>query len=172
MSDDRRLLHTPRFDVVERTYRAPDGSTHCRTFVEHPGAVTILPLFDDGRICLIRNFRPAVGHELFELPAGTLEPGEAPLATATRELQEETGYTATRVEPLCEFWMSPGILNELMHVFVARGLRRGQASLDEGEIVAPHPVTRDEALAMIADGRIQDAKSVATLLYFERFATR
>ncbi|MBX9790603.1 MAG: NUDIX hydrolase [Pirellulales bacterium] len=172
MEDDRPLLHTPRFDVVERTYRAPDGSTHFRAYVQHPGAVAILPLFDDGKICLIRNFRPAVGHELFELPAGTREPGEAPLATATRELEEETGYAAVRIERLCEFWMSPGILNERMHVFVARGLQRGKASLDKGEIVAPHIVSHDEAMAMVADGRIQDAKSVAALLYFEQFAAR
>jgi ADP-ribose pyrophosphatase len=172
MSDDRQLLHTPRFDVVERTYRAPDGSTHCRAFVQHPGAVTILPLLDDGRVCLIRNFRPAIGQELFELPAGTLEPGEAPLATAYRELEEETGYTAARIEPLREFWMSPGILNERMHLFVAHGLRPGRTSLDAGEIIAPCVVTRDEALAMVQDGRIQDAKSLVGLLYFEQFAAR
>ncbi|MGD9646142.1 MAG: NUDIX hydrolase [Pirellulales bacterium] len=172
MEPDRTLLHTSRFDVVERTYAAPDGSTHRRAIVQHPGAVTIVPLLDDGRICLIRNFRAAVGQELFELPAGTLEPGEAPLATAYRELEEETGYAATQIEPLCAFWMSPGILSERMHVFVARGLRPGKTELDAGEIIAPHVVTRDEALAMAQDGRIQDAKSLAGLLYFERFIAR
>ena len=91
MSDDRPLLSTARFDIVERSYRSPDGVQHRRAIVLHPGAVTILPVFDDGRICLIRNFRPAVGRELFELPAGTLEPDEPPLATAERELAERAG---------------------------------------------------------------------------------
>ncbi len=170
MPDDRQLLHTARFEVVERRYRTADGNTHCRALVLHPGAVTILPIFDDGRICLIRNFRPAVGHELFELPAGTLEPGEAPLATAYRELEEETGYVAARIEPLLEFWMSPGILNERMHLFVATELRPGRTSLDVGEIITPCIVTRDEALAMVQDGRIQDAKSLVGILYLERYA--
>jgi len=172
MSDDRPLLSTARFDIVERSYRSPDGALHRRAIVLHPGAVTILPVFDDGRICLIRNFRPAIGRELFELPAGTLEPGEAPLATATRELEEETGYVAASIEPLREFWMSPGILNERMHLFLARGLRPGKASLDAGEIVAPHIVAREEALAMVADGRIEDAKSLVGLLCYERFLSR
>lgn len=172
MSDDRPLLSTARFDIVERSYHSPDGALHRRAIVLHPGAVTILPVFDDGRICLIRNFRPAVGCELFELPAGTLEPGEAPLATATRELEEETGYVAASIEPLREFWMSPGILNERMHLFLARGLRPGTVSLDAGEIVAPHIVSGEEALAMVADGRIEDAKSLVGLLCYERMFLR
>ena len=172
MSDDRPLLSTARFDIVERSYRSPDGALHRRAIVLHPGAVTILPVFDDGRICLIRNFRPAIGRELFELPAGTLEPGEAPLATATRELEEETGYVAASIEPLREFWMSPGILNERMHLFLARGLRPGKAALDAGESVAPYIVAREEALAMVADGRIEDAKSLVGLLCYERFLSR
>lgn len=172
MSDDRPLLSTARFNVVERSYRSPDGALHRRAVVLHPGAVTILPVFDDGRICLIRNFRPAVGRELYELPAGTLEPGEAPLATATRELEEETGYVAASIEPLREFWMSPGILNERMYLFLARGLQPGKPALDAGEIVAPHIVTREEALAMVADGRIEDAKTLVGLLCYERFLSR
>ena len=131
------LLVTRKFRVVRHTERGHDGQQHVKDIVVHPGAVTILPLFDDGRVCLIYNQRVAAGKTLIELPAGTLEPGEDPATTALRELAEETGYRAKRVEKLCEFFMSPGILTERMHVYVARGLDPGEAALDQVRISRP-----------------------------------
>jgi ADP-ribose pyrophosphatase len=103
------LLATRRFRVVRHVQTGADGREHVKETIQHPGAVAILPLLDDDRVCLIHNFRIAVGKTLIELPAGTLEPGEDPAATASRELIEETGYRGERLEKLCEFSMSPGI---------------------------------------------------------------
>ncbi|MEQ8210151.1 MAG: NUDIX hydrolase [Lacipirellulaceae bacterium] len=162
---ERLLLETARFRVVERYQPTREGEPDAvRQVVLHPGAAVILPLLDDGRICLIRNLRVAVGKELIELPAGTLDPGEPPLETAQRELQEETGYTAEHWRELPGFFMSPGILNERMHVFVAEGLTAGHHAREAGEQIENSLVDADEAIAMVRRGEIEDAKSVATLL--------
>ncbi|MDZ4820972.1 MAG: NUDIX hydrolase [Planctomycetota bacterium] len=166
--DDELLLSTSRFDVVLRTQPQADGQTRQREIVLHPGAVVLLPLLPDGRICLIENQRIAVGETLIELPAGTIEPGEDPAVTAARELVEETGYRAARIEALCQFWMSPGILNERMHVFLTTGLTPAEQDLDEGELIQVIPTSWSDALAMIDDGRIQDAKTLAVLLWYNR----
>src|SRR5262245_13434730 len=127
--EPEELLVTRRFRVVRHAEIGRDGAVHTKEIIEHPGAVAILPVLDDGRVCLIRNYRVAVGRTLVEVPAGTLEAGEDPAATAARELAEETGYCAASVEKLREFTMSPGILNERMHLFLARGLQPGSTAL-------------------------------------------
>ncbi len=162
------LLETDRFRVVRQRRLLANGQEFVRDTVQHPGSVVILPLMDDGRVCLLRNYRLAVGTMLIELPAGTLDRDEAPAATAARELTEETGYTAARLEPLTELLMSPGILHERMHVFVATGLSPGEPQLEWGEEIEPVIVAWDEALAMVDDGRIEDAKTVAALLLYDR----
>jgi ADP-ribose pyrophosphatase len=162
------LLRTRRFRVVRHTEQGSDGKPHTKETVQHPGAVAILPILDDGRVCLIRNYRVAVDKTLIELPAGTLEPGEDPAATAARELIEETGFRATTVELLREFTMSPGILNERMHLFLARGLQPGPMALEPGEKIETLVVTWDEAMRMVHDGTIEDAKTLIGLLDFDR----
>ena len=122
-SKPEELLVTRKFRVVRHVAPGRDGQPHFKDVVIHPGAVTILPMVDHEHVCLIRNERVAVGKTLVELPAGTLEPDEDPAVTAHRELIEETGYRADRMEKLCEFFMSPGILNERMYLYVATGLR-------------------------------------------------
>jgi ADP-ribose pyrophosphatase len=169
MPETEVLLETRRFRVVRQREQMADGTIHERETVQHPGAVVILPLVEGDRICLIRNYRIAVGRTLLELPAGTLEPGEAPLATARRELEEETGYRAARIEPLLEFFMSPGILNERMHLFVATGLSMGTARLDAGEQIEPLVCDWKEAMDMVAAGQVQDAKTLVGLLYYDRY---
>lgn len=168
-SEPEILLTTRRFRVERRTQILPDGVVHQREVIIHPGAVAILPQLADGRLCLIRNYRLAVQETLIELPAGTLDPGEEPAETATRELQEETGYRAGKIEKLCELLMSPGILNERMFIFVATNLQPGETALETGEQIEPVLATLEEAIAMVRSGKIQDAKSVAALLYYERF---
>lgn len=172
MDDAEVLLKAGRFTVVRQEFATPDGRLHVRETVQHPGAVVILPLLADDRVCLIRNYRPAVGQTLIELPAGTLEPAEAPLHTAIRELEEETGYRAESVQPLCQFFMSPGILNERMHLFLATGLTPGPARLEPAEQIEPWVVPRSEALAMADDGRIQDAKTLVALFWYDRCRKR
>jgi ADP-ribose pyrophosphatase len=168
MGDDEVLLKTGRFTVVRRKFLTPDGRMHARETVQHPGAVVVLPLLEDGRVSLIRNYRSAVDQTLIELPAGTLEPNEDPLQTARRELEEETGFQAAVIEPLCQFFMSPGILNERMHAFLATELTAGPARLEAGEQIEPCLVPWSEALAMAEDGRIQDAKTIAVLFWYDR----
>jgi ADP-ribose pyrophosphatase len=167
-SPEEELLVTRRFRVVRRAETGRDGREHSREIVVHPGAVTILPLFDDGRVCLIKNRRIAVGQTLIELPAGTLEPDEDPAVTAARELIEETGYRAERVEKLCEFFMSPGILNERMYVYIARGLTPGEMALEAGEQIEPLVVEWSDAVRMATDGTIEDAKSLVAILLYEQ----
>jgi ADP-ribose pyrophosphatase len=167
-NDDRLLFAASRFRVVERLQRAADGSAVKRQVVMHPGAVVIVPMVDADRVCLIRNARIAVGITLVELPAGTLEPPEPPRECAERELQEETGYAAKQWHELPGFFMSPGILCERMHVFVAEGLTAGDPAREAGEQIDNLVVSWDEALAMIDRGEIEDAKTVAALLAWDR----
>jgi ADP-ribose pyrophosphatase len=162
------LLSTRRFRVVRHTERGADGRPHTKETIQHPGAVTILPFVDESHVCLIRNRRVAVNQTLVELPAGTLEPNEDPAVTAARELIEETGYRAARVEKLTEFFMSPGILNERMHVYTAHGLTAGPMALEAGEQIETLVVSWDEAMRMALDGTIQDAKTLVSLLYWDR----
>jgi ADP-ribose pyrophosphatase len=170
VSDDSEVLLQARlFRVVRHRRQLPDGRVVVRETVQHPGAVVILPLLDDGRVCLIRNYRIAVDQTLLELPAGTLEPGEEPIVTAARELQEETGYRAARLEPLLQFFMSPGILNERMHLFLATGLTAGQADLEAGEQIEAVLTAWSEAMRLVANGQIEDAKSLVALLYYDRY---
>lgn len=163
------LLNARRFRVVRVKKTSSSGADHEREVIRHPGSVVVLPLLEDGRICLIRNYRAAVDEELIELPAGTLEPHEPPLDCAERELTEETGYTARHCEPLCDFFAAPGILDEHMHLFVASGLDAGSPCREPGEEIENLLVTWDEALAMVRDGRIHDAKTICGLLYYHTF---
>lgn len=161
------LLRAKRFYVEEVEEPLRGGGTSPRHVVRHPGAVAIIPVLDDGRICLIRNRRVSVDRELIEIPAGTLEPGEDPKETAFRELREETGYRAGRMEPLHAFFLSPGILDERMHVFVATQLVFESTALEPGEFIENLIVSLSEALAMCRDGTIEDAKSLVGLMLYE-----
>lgn len=162
------LLTAKRFKVVRQAQAASDGTLHWRETVQHPGSVAIVPMIDDGHVCLIRNYRVAVGQTLWEIPAGTLDHDEPPLTTAHRELVEETGYRAGAIEKLTELSMSPGILNERMHLYLATALEAGPAALEPGEDIQSQVVAWEEALAMIDRGEIHDAKTVAGLLFYER----
>jgi ADP-ribose pyrophosphatase len=160
----RLLLTTQRFRVEEVSRQYNDGVTRSRAIVRHPGAVAILPWLDDDRIVLIENYRISVDQTLLELPAGTLEPSEPPLETAKRELIEETGYQASDWHPLAEFYLSPGIMDERMYVFVARGLTHVGQALEGGEEIVTRIVTWNEAIQLVISGAIQDAKSISTIL--------
>ena len=161
-----------RFRVEKIVQATAEGGTRTREVVRHPGAVVILPLVDEGHVCLIRNFRVSVEKTLIELPAGTLESGEDPLLCAGRELIEETGYRAEKLEKLHEFYLSPGVLDERMHLYLATGLVLGDTAREPGELIENLVVPFDEALAMIDRGEIQDAKTMVGLLYYERVQAR
>jgi ADP-ribose pyrophosphatase len=152
--------------------RAADGREMVREVVRHRGSVAILAFPEPGKVLMERVRRYAVGQELFEIPAGTLEEGEDPAECAARELQEETGYRAGRLEPVLVLHPSPGIASERMTIYLASDLRPGRAHLESGEELAVFLVPIDEVLAMIRDGRITDAKTVAAVLYWHTFARK
>ena len=139
-----------------------------REVVRHPGAVLIVPRLDGDRLALVRNYRVAVMQRLWELPAGTLEPGEPPEIAAGRELEEETGYRAARIEHLGDFYTSPGFCDELMRVYTAEKLEFVGQRLEPHEDIEGGVVTVDEAMAMIDDGRIIDGKTIAALYLWMR----
>jgi ADP-ribose pyrophosphatase len=168
MTDTRRtLLETRRFRVVEETVTREDGQSASLSYVVHPGSVAILPLVDQDHLCLIRNRRLTVRATIVEIPAGTREEGEDPLETARRELEEETGYRAARWDKLAEFYASPGILSERMHVFVASELTPGSPRREANEEIENLVVTWAEALAMLDRGEIVDGKTIVALLAYE-----
>lgn len=164
MESSTELLRTEKFSVVQRVI---DGRE--KALVQHPGAVVILPFVDADHICLIRNKRFAVEKTLVELPAGTLEPGEEAIITAQRELAEETGFRSDNLTPLFDYYVSPGILNEKMHAFIAKNLVAGEQNLMHDEEIEIEVVRFDDALAAIKNGQIEDAKTIATLLYYQQF---
>jgi ADP-ribose pyrophosphatase len=145
------------------------GKRMAKEVVVHPGAVVILPLMSDGTVVLIRNRRYAVGQVLTELPAGTLEPGEEPMNCAGRELVEETGFIAGRLKRLNAFYASPGIISERLYCFAAFDLEPAAVDLDEGEEIEVVPTPFADCIEMIRDGTIQDGKTIATLLFYDKF---
>lgn len=161
------LLTAQRFRV-EAVHRADaTGQILRREVVRHPGAVTIVPLLAEQRVCLIRNYRVAVARTLIELPAGTLEPPEAPQVTAARELAEETGYRAGQLTRLAAFFLSPGILDERMHLFLATQLTAGAARREAGEEIENLVVPWPQAIEWALNGTIEDAKTLVGILRCE-----
>jgi ADP-ribose pyrophosphatase len=148
----------------------PDGRTVRHDVILHPGAVVILPVLDARHVCLLRNVRPVVGEELWEVPAGTLEPGEPPDQAAVRELIEETGYRAASWRRVLECYPSPGVLNEKMILYVAEGLTPGPQQLEPGEAIEVHTVPLEQALAWCLDGTIRDAKTIVALFAWQRLS--
>jgi ADP-ribose pyrophosphatase len=153
--------------AVDRSISA-GGQPIQRDVVLHPGAVAILPLVDHEHICLLRNHRFIVQEVLWEIPAGTLETGEAVEAAAVRELAEETGYQAKKLRKLLEFYPSPGILSERTHLFVASDLTAGAMRPEADEQLEPRVVAWSQALAWARDGTIHDAKTLLALLWWEQ----
>lgn len=170
MSDHReRLLEGMRFDVDRVEIAARGGGRVVREVVVHGGAVTILPIDGQGRVVLIRNERFAVGRTLWELPAGSLERGEDPADCAARELEEETGYRAGRIEKLCAFYTTPGICTERMHAYLATDLEHVGQRLEETERIEVEPVSVENVKQMMRDNAIEDGKTLATILYWSEF---
>jgi ADP-ribose diphosphatase len=147
----------------------PDGGQAWREYIRHPGAVAVVPLFDDGKVLLERQFRYPHRREFIEIPAGKLEPGEPHLDTAKRELLEETGYSAAEWTRLFVMHAAIGYADEAIEIFLARKLTPGKRQLDAGEFLEVLLVDFREAIGMIRDGRISDAKSVAALLWVKAF---
>lgn len=161
------LLHRGRhFDFLQDEVELPDGRRTKRDVVRHPGAVAVVPVLPDGGIVLVRQYRYAAGKALLEIPAGTLEPGEVPLECAARELREETGFEAGEMEGLLSCFMAPGYSSEVIHFFVARGLREVGAEMEPDESIENEVLDLGEVLERIRDNAIEDAKTVIGVLTF------
>ena len=147
----------------------PNGKTSKREIIKHPGAVAVIAITDDGKIVMVEQYRKAMERSLVEIPAGKLEPGEEPLKTAERELEEETGYVCERMEHVISFYTSPGFADELVHVYVAHQLSKKEdaASLDEDEFVEVIELTLEEAQQYIAEEKIYDAKTAYAVQYLQ-----
>jgi len=156
------VLHGPIFDVERMLVPTRSGGTALRHIVRHPGAVCVAGLLDDGRLVSIRNYRIAAGEWMEEFCAGKLERGEDPLHAAHRELLEETGYRAGRIERLGTFFTSPGFADELMHAFVARELTYAGQDLQDDERIEVVLSTPEEFASRIRAGEVRDAKTIST----------
>jgi ADP-ribose pyrophosphatase len=147
----------------------PNGKTSKREIIKHPGAVAIIAITDENKIVMVEQFRKALERTIVEIPAGKLEKGEEPDACARRELEEETGYECQSLEWLVSFYTSPGFSNEIVHLYIARSLakKENSAPLDEDEFVNLEELSLDEAMQMIKDQKIYDAKTIFAVQYLQ-----
>lgn len=148
------------FNVDRLQVKLPDGRMAIRDVVRHPGAVAVVALTEEGQICLVRQYRTALGRVTVEIPAGKLAPGEDPLACAERELKEETGFTAQKMAYLTTIATSAGFADELIHIYMATGLKLAESSPDADEFINVDLVDVGELVDAVLDGRIEDAKTV------------
>ncbi len=168
-----KTIYTGRvFGVRQDRVIEPGGVAVVRDVVTHRGSVVLLPVFPDGRILLVRQYRHAVGGFLWELVAGRMEPGESPLVAARRELLEETGYAAKRFRKLLAFYPTPGLVSERMIVYAAERLTPGAARPEADERIQARRFTLHELEKMIRRGTLRDGKSIAGILYYARFYRR
>lgn len=172
--DGRQVWQHRFLDAHVDRVRFPDGSEGEQVLIHHPGASAVVPFLsdpsgDDPTLLLLRQYRYAVGGDLWEIPAGRLESNEAPEDCARRELQEETGCTCTHLERMTSMWTTPGFTNEKIHLYRARGLTRGATAREADEFmeVVPLPMTR--VLRMIREGEITDAKTMVAILFAAGF---
>jgi ADP-ribose pyrophosphatase len=149
--------------------RLPDGGTATREYVRHPGAVAVLPLFDDGRVLLERQFRYPVGQVMLEIPAGKIDPGESTLVCAARELREETGYTATEWAFACKVHNAAAYSDEVIEIWFARGLMAGEQRLDVGEFIEVCAIPESDFESAAASGRVTDVKTLVALLWLQKW---
>ncbi|ASN05451.1 NUDIX hydrolase [Virgibacillus necropolis] len=161
---DGKVVHLQVDDVT-----LPNGKTSKREIIKHPGAVAIIPITKDKKIIFVEQYRKPLEKSLVEIPAGKLEPGEKPEATAVRELEEETGYTTNELEFVASFYTSPGFADELMYIYVSNKLEELKEKIDgdEDEFVEILELTLEEAQQYVKENRIQDAKTNYAILYLQ-----
>jgi len=148
------------------TIQLPSGNKAIREVMLHPGGVVAVPVLEDGRVLLIRQFRYPLRKYILELPAGKLDHGLSPQDTIALEIEEECGFRAAAIDYQCSFYTSPGISNEIIHFFIARGLSPVAQSLQEGEHITVEALTLDECLSKMETGEIADGKTILGILWY------
>ena len=161
--ESKKIFHGKVFDVTVDTIREGD-KTYQRETVHHPGSAVIVPVFADGTLALVRQYRHPAVRYLLEIPAGTLNHGEDPEAGAARELEEELGCTAARLEKLSEFFVTPGFCEEKMWLYLATELTETEQRLEDDEIIEVVRIPFSQALSMITTGEIEDAKTIIGIM--------
>ena len=167
----RVIFRGLKIDLALQRVGLRDGTIAEREVVLHRGAVALVPMVDEGHVCLVRNRRYAIDRTLLEVPAGTIDTGELPDQTAERELLEETGYHAGRIRRIRDWYVSPGVMNERMYLYLCEDLRPGPADHQLDEELQSVVVPWEEAMSMAEDGRIEDAKTLLALMFCERLRT-
>jgi ADP-ribose pyrophosphatase len=166
--DSRIIYRGLKIDLALRSIKLSDGSMAEREYVLHRGAVALVPLLDGDRVCLVRNHRFAIDRTLLEVPAGSIDAGETPERTAERELLEETGYRTGRMTRLRDWYVTPGVMTERMFLFLCEDLTPGPTNHQPDETLESVVVPWSDAVAMVHDGRIEDAKSMLSILLVDR----
>ena len=156
------------FSVERDRLREENGSEIVREVVRHAGGAGCLPLFDDGRVALVKQYRHPARRELLEIPAGRIEAGETPVECAAREVEQEIGFRVGRIEPLAEFYSTPGFCEERLYVYLATELEQAEQNLDHDEFVEIVYLPLTEAVAMAERGEIEDSKTIIALLLAAR----
>jgi ADP-ribose pyrophosphatase len=152
--------------------RLPNGRVHELEIVRHPGAAAVVPVLEDGRVVLVRQFRHAAGGWILEVPAGKLDGAESPESCAAREVEEEVGYRASRMDGMGWIWTTPGFTDERIWLYLARGLTPTRQSLQEDEVLTVETIPLETAIDMAAHGEIGDAKSVVALFRARQILAR
>lgn len=168
VSSSERLFDGPIFAIDRDRLTESNGLEVVRDVIRHPGGAGALPLFADGRVALVRQYRHPARAELLEIPAGRIEPGEDPEDCAAREVEQETGFRPGRIKRLAGFYSTPGFCEEILHVFLATDLTPTSQQLDHDELVEVHLLELDEALKMIDRGEIVDSKTIIAILLATR----
>jgi ADP-ribose pyrophosphatase len=166
------IFHGRAFTVRRDKVRMPNQRTMHVEVIEHPGAVTILPVDEEDRILFVRQYRHAAGRELLELPAGTLDQDEPPEACAAREIREETGFAATKLVKLGEFFLAPGYSTEYMVIYLATGLHPDPLPKDKDEFITLEAIPIEKAYELAMNGGLNDGKSIAALLFAQTYLLR
>ena len=169
VTSKRQVYQSAIFTVVEEEANDPSGFAIQRSIVRHGGSSVMLAVDDRGRVLLVRQFRLPAEKELWEIPAGRLDPGENPLGTAKRELAEETGYTAKKWKKMAAWWPSPGYVSEKMHLFLATDLTKGKAKPMEDERIETRWFKKKELDKLIRDRKIEDGKTLIAFLLWRRY---
>lgn len=167
--DSEKIFKGSIFEIDRDRLREADGAEIVREVVRHQGGAGALPLFADGRVALVRQYRHPARAELLEIPAGKLEAGEAPEECAARELEQEIGWRAGRLEKLCEFYPTPGFCEEKLYVYLATDLQPAAQQLDEDEVIEIVYLPLEEAWQQVRRGEIVDSKTIIALLWVERW---